>query len=143
MSRGCTVGGGVVRGFAAAQRAYDALEPRESALVVRLSGGATISHLATLIDEHGIDDLRVSLRRDRYHVTACTDDCEEEAVASDLAQAIEDAINAVVTAQRENERARADRLVAAVRGARARQRDPQGGGDVVSGPLVADRTVRT
>lgn len=87
--------------YLSAQAEYDAREPRESAIVVRLSGGATISHLATLIDEHGIDGLRVSLRRSGYSVTACTDDCEEEAVASDLAEAIQDAICAVVTAQRE------------------------------------------
>jgi hypothetical protein len=84
-----------------AQCAYDTAEPPEVAQIVRLSSGATLAHLATLLDEHGIDDLRVKIRGGRYYACASTDDCEEEALASDLAEAIQDAICAVATAQRE------------------------------------------
>lgn len=92
---------GVDRSLLFAQRAYDAAEPAEVPQVVTLSSGATLAHLETLLDEHGVDDLRVRTDGRRYYAVASTDDCEEEALGHTLAEAIQDAICAVVAAQRE------------------------------------------
>lgn len=86
--------------YLAAAQEYEDREPTEVPQVVSLFGGATLAHLATVLDDHGIEGVRVAIRRGQYHVTADTRWTSQEAVASDLATALQDAICAAVDAQR-------------------------------------------
>jgi hypothetical protein len=87
--------------FAAAQHAYDNAEPAEGA-DVQLSAGATVRHLATLLDDHGITSLVICLRGGkRYVATATTRDAEGHGEHVDFATAIAWAMSAAVTEQRE------------------------------------------
>ena len=86
--------------YLAAAQEYENRTPAEAPHVVSLSGGATLAHLATVLDGNGIEGIRVAIRRGQYHVTADTRWASQEAVASDLATALQDAICAAVEAQR-------------------------------------------
>ena len=90
-----------MRGYQAAQAAYDAAEPEErSEADVGIGRGSTLARLAHVLDEHGIRDLRVSMRGPSYTATARTRDAEGESVAIDLARAISGAVADAAAQQR-------------------------------------------
>jgi len=91
--------------YLAAAQEYEDRTPPEAPTVVSLGGGATLRHLAAVMDDHGIADLYVRIRGGRYVVTAETTWQSEECEARDLATAIQDAICAVVESRRRDDAA--------------------------------------
>lgn len=89
-----------------AQRAYDAREPDEVPVVVRVSSSTTLGELEQLVSDHGIVRLALALRGPRLTASAETYEADGDGCApvqrnGALAEAIQDAINATLQAQRE------------------------------------------